>query len=122
MSTAAVPRSAATADRLAAAFATARAEGRGATQGVAHQAHHPQRGTKQLGRGRRLEHHGRTGQLSRAHTDVVDLDMVGMTVATVDVVDGEHVSLLAGQKSGKPPGSLVHISVGEGAAVRWVGP
>ena len=59
----------------------------------------------------------RPGQIGRTPTDLVDLDVIGMAVATVLVVDDEHVGVLLTQEVGHGPASHVRIGGREGAGV-----
>ena len=58
---------------------------------------------------RRLEHLGRAGELSGPMTDVVHLDVVGVPVVAVAVVDGEHVGVLLDEDRGQPAGGLFDV-------------
>ena len=62
---------------------------------------------------RGLEHARRAGQLGGPHADPVHLDVVGVAVAAVVVVDREHVGLLVAEDRGQPLGGLVDVGLPE---------
>ena len=64
---------------------------------------------------RRFEHRGRTGDLGRAHTDPMHLDVVGMAVSTVVVVDGEHVRAFFLQQACKAARGFLDVGGREAA-------
>ncbi len=62
---------------------------------------------------RRFVHAPRAGQLGRAHAHAVDLDVVGVAVVAVLVVDGEHVGSFVDEKARETRRGLVEVGAPE---------
>ena len=63
---------------------------------------------------RGLVHARRARQLGRSDTDAVNLDVVGMAVHAVVVVDRQDVGVLLGEDGRQPTGGFVEVGLPEG--------
>ena len=70
---------------------------------------------------RQLVHPIDLGDFGRAHADPMHLDVVGMPVAAVVVVDGEHVGALLAQHVGEPRRGILHGACQKQAGSSLVG-
>ncbi|GAA2142606.1 hypothetical protein GCM10009844_13950 [Nocardioides koreensis] len=93
-----------------------------ASQGAAEEPEQSQRADEEGGGHRGLEHHRRAGQLGGPAADTVHLDVVGVPVAAVGVVDRQDVDVLLAQQLREASGGRLDVDVHERVGVRRVRP